>query len=166
MIFLLPLRWLGAVLIAAIMHELGHYCAVYLLGGEVHSFRVNVSGAVMQASGLNQFSEIICLLAGPLAGLLPLLVFRGFPVLAICGAIQSAYNLLPIYPLDGGKILREIILIAGGSERCFKIIEYFTITLLSIACIYIHFRYRISLFLLVASCVFRKTPCKPQRDWI
>ena len=166
LIILLPLRWFAAAIIAALLHELGHYCAVRLTGGTIHRLKVGLSGAVMETSGLSGKSELICLLAGPLAGLLPLLAIRIFPTLALCGVIQSLYNLLPVYPLDGGKMLHRIILIFGGTDRCFRFIEYSVLLLMLFLCIYIRLRFGISLFLFLAVFLFRKTPCKPQKDWI
>ena len=161
MLLLLPLRWLLAAIIAAMLHELGHYCAVRSLGGSVDKLRFGISGAVMNASGLTQGSELFCLLAGPLAGLLPLLFYRYVPAIALCGAVQSAYNLLPITPLDGGSILHNIILIAGGTDNCFEIIEHIIIVLLFLLCIFIWYRFGVSLFIFFVILLFRKTPCKP-----
>ncbi len=163
---ILPLRWLLAAIIAAAVHELGHYFAVCLLGGKIRNIRFGMTGAVMEATNLSVYSEILCIMAGPLAGLLLSISIRIFPAIALCAIVQSAYNLLPIYPLDGGKALRCIILIFGGTERCFRYIEYITLLLLFLGCIYVFFRFRISLFLFFAVFLFRKTPCKPQRDWI
>lgn len=162
MILLLPLRWLLAAMTAALLHELGHYCAVRLLGGSVHQLQFGFLGAVMNATGLTQRAEIICLLAGPLVGLFPLLFFRYVPTIALCGTIQSAYNLLPITPLDGGKILNKIILISGGHDAHFRVIERITIILLFLLCIYVWFRFGVSLFIFWGILLFRKTPCKPQ----
>lgn len=166
MIFLLPLRWLVATLIAALIHELGHYAAVRMFGGSVHCLRLSTSGAIMESSGINQYAAIICLLAGPLAGLLPLLAFRYIPVIALCGLIQSIYNILPIYPLDGGKILRYIILMSGGTDLRFRFVEKIIISALFVMCVYIRVRFGISLFCFLAGFLFLKTPCKPKQDWI
>ena len=165
-VILLPLRWIAAAVIAALIHELGHYCAVRLTGGTLHKLKFGMSGAVMEASDLTRKSELISLLAGPLVGLLPLLTIRIFPTLALCAVMQSLYNLLPIYPLDGGKILHRIILMLGGSDRSFRMIEHLFLLLLLFLCIYIRIRFRISLFLFLAVFLLRKTPCKQQKDWI
>ena len=164
LIFLLPLRWLSAVILAACIHELGHYVAVRLCGGNIHSFRFGSSGAVMHTSGLTAAQEILSLLAGPLAGLLPLLLYRTFPTFALCGLVQTVYNLLPIYPLDGGKILYRIILICGGSHCLYKALEYSFLLLVVIACIYLYLRFRISLLFFAVPFIFRKTPCKQLPD--
>lgn len=160
MLFLLPLRWLGASLIAAALHEVGHYIAVFLLGGSIHHLKMRACGAVMEVSGLKPPTELICLLAGPFAGLLPMLIFRQIPVIAICGAIHSVFNLLPIYPLDGGRILKHIILMMGGTDRLYHSIENCIFILIFLTCVYLGFRFSLSLLLLPTLLIFRKTPCK------
>lgn len=103
-----PIRWIAAGVFAAVIHELGHYLVVRLLGGEVISTTVSFRGARMEALPMSQGREILCILAGPAASFSLLLLARFFPRVAICGLIQGVYNLLPIYPLDGGRILRCI----------------------------------------------------------
>ena len=166
MILLLPLRWLFAAILSALLHELGHYTAVRLLGGSINNIHLGLSGACMYASGLTPKSEVICLLAGPLAGLLPLLVIKVLPITALCGVIQTVYNLLPVYPLDGGKILRRIIILTGGTKHSYVIIEYTVMALLILLCFYIRYRFGVSLFLIIASLLFRNIPCKQDQDWI
>lgn len=60
----------------------------------------------METLPMSTGRELIAVLAGPAASLLLLSLVRVFPRVAICGLIQGIYNLLPIYPLDGGKALR------------------------------------------------------------
>ena len=103
-----PIRWIAAGVFAAVIHELGHYLVVRLLGGEVISTTVSFRGARMEELPMSQGREILCILAGPAASFSLLLLARFFPRVAICGLIQGVYNLLPIYPLDGGRVLRCI----------------------------------------------------------
>lgn len=166
MLFLLPLRWLLAAMVAAFIHELGHYTAVRLLGGSIYGIKFGISGAVMEASDLPKWAELVCVIAGPLAGLLLGLTYPCFPVTAICAVAQSIYNLLPIYPLDGGRILRSAVLLLGGTEYCCVVIQRFTFVVLLFLCIYIRYLYGISLFLFPGAILLRNIPCKQRRDWI
>ncbi len=106
MLLMLPLKWLLAALVAALFHETCHVLAVRLCGGEVRFLSAYSSGAVMSATGLTGGKALICALAGPFGGLCLLFLARWFPRTAICAAIQSLYNLLPVEPLDGGNALR------------------------------------------------------------
>ena len=160
MLLTLPLRWLGAALIAATIHEAGHYLSVRFLGGTVHNMKVGPAGAVMEVSGLTERAELICLLAGPAAGFMTILFINRVPLMALCGAIQSIYNLLPIHPLDGGRAMRLIIQMLGGEYKHILIIEYTSIAILLLLCVLIRVHYGISLFLFIIILLFRKTPCK------
>jgi membrane-associated protease RseP (regulator of RpoE activity) len=160
MLLTLPLRWLGAALIAAAIHEAGHYLSVRFLGGTVHSIKVGPAGAVMSVSGLTEGSELICLLTGPAAGFMTMLFINRFPLIALCAAIQSIYNLLPVYPLDGGRAMRLIVQMLGGTDKHIRNIEYTVIAILFFLCVLIRVHFGISLFLFIIILLFRKTPCK------
>lgn len=109
LLLIIPIRWILAAFLAALAHELGHYLAVQLLGGEVSGGEVTWRGARMEVFPMSPGRELCCLLAGPAASYLLLFLARVFPRVAICGLIQGTYNLLPIYPLDGGKALRCVV---------------------------------------------------------
>lgn len=109
-ILLLPLQWILAVILAAGFHELCHYLAIKSCGGEVHGINFGISGISMRVSGLTEWKEMICSLAGPAGGAVLLIFARWIPRIAICASIQSLFNLLPVYPLDGGRALRCVLI--------------------------------------------------------
>lgn len=125
-LLLLPFRWIMGGLLAAVVHELFHCIAVLLCGGQVRSLSLGSFGAKMEASPMNLYKSTLCALAGPAGSFFMLLAAEHFPETAICGLIQGAYNLLPIYPLDGGRILRCLL----PDPICYGI-QIFTIVFLS-----------------------------------
>ncbi len=109
LLLMLPLRWLLAWLAAAAFHELCHYLAVVLCGGHVNRILLGIHGAVMEVTPISPAKECICALAGPAGGLLLLVFARWIPLTAVCAFLQSVYNLLPVFPLDGGRAVRCFI---------------------------------------------------------
>lgn len=104
---------LGAVLLAALCHELGHYAALRRRGGWVRAVRISALGAEMQVAGRMSYGgELLAAAAGPavnllLAAALGLLGRWWEPLYLLAGAqaVLGCFNLLPILPLDGGRML-------------------------------------------------------------
>ncbi len=108
-IIIFPLRWVLSWFCAAGIHELFHYSALRIAGFRVIGVRITPNGAKIETDMEAGIFQAVCALAGPLSGFLMLLVVRHFPRLALCGCLQSIYNIIPIYPLDGGRAVLSIL---------------------------------------------------------
>ena len=92
-------------------HELGHLIMMKLLGVKVLAIHLGAAGAVIEAAFADYKREILCALAGPVFGvILGLALLRVMPQMALISFFLSAVNLLPLYPLDGGRILKATLL--------------------------------------------------------
>ena len=102
----LDLSLCGSFLLCGLCHELGHLIALRLCRIPVEKIMVGTVGAVICARFSDYSRELICAAAGPAAGMiLAGALFRCAPKVALVSVLLSAVNLLPLYPMDGGRIL-------------------------------------------------------------
>ena len=101
------------ITVLILVHEFGHSLMVYLFGGEVIKILIYPLGGISKFStsfNISLVKEFIILLFGPLFQIIAwYLLITLFPEKEM---LISSYhygilffNLLPIYPLDGGKFL-------------------------------------------------------------
>ena len=109
MLLLLPVRWWLGALMAAAVHELSHLAAVILTGGKLLRMEISALGAKIETTAMGRPQELLCAAAGPMGSLLFAFAAADFPEGALCAVIQGLYNLLPIFPLDGGRIIRLVL---------------------------------------------------------
>ena len=108
---------LGALLLAALTHELGHCAMLRWLRARVTAVRITAMGAEMRIEGrLSYGGEVLAAAAGPAVNLLlaPLLAYGGrlWEMLYLFAGTQlvlGLFNLLPILPLDGGSMLWNLL---------------------------------------------------------
>ena len=140
---------LGAVLLSASVHELGHAAAIKLCGGKVKRLRFDLSGLCMIGAGTySAAGEIFILIAGPIAGLA--LAFACSRLGSDCtndfllrtagiSLALTIYNMLPALPLDGGRalnILLNCFMCAEKAESAMHGISLMTAFLLAAAGVY------------------------------
>ena len=153
------------IMLFALIHELGHLLAGLLMGMkpekiELMPFGVSISFKIkveeynkkIKKGNMLEIKKILVALAGPLTNLIIIIIASNinidlFKALIIIytNFLIMIFNLLPIYPLDGGRILKGILHINFGiqkSEFYTNIISKITVTIItilsSVLILYIH----------------------------
>ncbi|MBQ6555826.1 MAG: site-2 protease family protein [Firmicutes bacterium] len=106
------------ILILVVLHELCHIFTAGIWGLKTTSVTLTAIGAAAEINGLEQLhitKRIAVAFAGPAFNLL-LCPLCAYPVRQINLAL-ALFNLLPVYPLDGGKILHYLISYFTGVLR-------------------------------------------------
>lgn len=152
-LFLIPLPWTVAWIVSVLIHELSHYLAVRICGGNILAVRINAGGVSLETGVLSDGKSIVCLLAGPIGGLLLLSLSNIFPRVALCGLIHSAYNLIPVYPLDGGRVLRKGLAFLPFRKTT-QIIEIVLLLVVVGTCIWFAIRYSFGILPLLLAAGF------------
>jgi stage IV sporulation protein FB len=114
-----------ALVVVLLIHESGHFIAMKMFGYKsVNMTFVPFVGAYVsgEATSLSNRNKLIVLLAGPVPGIIigSILYFihglYPYPVLlsfAFIFLLQNTFNLLPVFPLDGGQFFQALFFNGG-----------------------------------------------------
>ena len=128
------------MMIFAVIHELGHLAAGLILKmkpekieiipvGLAISFKIDVNdyNHKIEKANFLEVKKIIIALAGPITNLIIIFITGLFKldlitklIIYYTNLLILLFNLLPIYPLDGGRILKGILHITMGRKKAEK----------------------------------------------
>ena len=174
MILILPLKLLLSVILAAAIHECSHIFALFLFRMPIQSIHIHSSGVSILTPPMPPLPELLCALAGPMGSLLCLLLAHRFPLLALCALLQGIFNLLPVYPLDGGRVFRcaTALVLPFHADSISKFTSLGVTAGLCGYFVVLFLRTLDGFFLLLCIsfllkiCHPRKTPCKEDAHWV
>lgn len=167
------------LMLFACIHEIGHLCAGLILGFKPHEIQISPIG--MRIEFKPQWEECntkigkgntltikrgIIALAGPLTNfiiiciiLLIMRINKNLVSSELCTTIVytnfliGIFNMIPIYPLDGGRIIKEILHIGLGLKKAdtyiYKISKITIILLTAISSITILYIQNISIIIIL-----------------
>ena len=146
------------VMIFAIIHELGHLLAGVILKFKVDEIKLTPMGVRLQfkienreynkkvkKGNLLNVKKAIIAIAGPitnLAILIVLIILKNiglnftntyiYQIIIYSNLLIAIFNMLPIYPMDGGRVINEILKIMVGNKKAYKITYILSKTMLII----------------------------------
>ena len=164
------------LMIFAMFHELGHIISGLLMGFKIEKINIMPMGLSIsfkvplknynkkiQNSSLLSLKKIIIAISGPIINVIIaiIFIFSNFNIeeyqrlnIIYANLLLCIFNLLPIYPLDGGRILKQIFKIKYGIEYSIKYVHIFqncTIILLTIiSSIAIYYLENIAILFIIA----------------
>ncbi len=160
------------IMFFCIIHELGHIIAGFFLGMRTEKLEIMPYGLTIslkvkpkdlnlkiKKGTLLELKKIIVAIAGPFLSLVIAIVFTylDIPIIIKQEVVYSnililLFNLIPIYPLDGGRILKGILYIEMGNKKSKIIVNQISniiMIILTIICsISVYYFKNIAIFLI------------------
>ncbi|MDF7799777.1 M50 family metallopeptidase [Pontiellaceae bacterium B1224] len=101
------------------LHELGHSVVARAKGGYIQEIVLYPFGGAAKIANLSTkpSEEILIALAGPAVSLVLALIFLPFSITHDLGRLNMVlflFNILPVFPMDGGRVLRAGLSIKNG----------------------------------------------------
>lgn len=146
----------GILMLFAIFHEIGHMIAGILLGFKPNTIEIMPFGLSIGFEGrvenynkkigkanILTLKKLFIAISGPLTNLIFIILFLIFPIsffgiekqtIIYVNILIGIFNLIPIYPLDGGRIAKCLLHIFCGKEESYSYtnkISFATIVILT-----------------------------------
>ncbi len=123
-----------SLFIAALIHELAHTRVAQKLGHQVESIYIDLlnGAANIDITKATPLESIKIVIAGPLSNLLlfgivfalshigidyPSIIAQFLKEFQFINIFLFIFNLIPIFPMDGGRILRDLVMLKTKNKR-------------------------------------------------
>lgn len=135
----------GILMLFAFFHELGHLFAGIILGFKPKSLSINPVGLSIafhvkvddynervRKGNILAVKKLIIVLMGPAVNFLIVIIFMLFDLeffyirrefVIYSNILIGLFNLIPVYPLDGGRILKSLLHIVVGLQKSYEYIN-------------------------------------------
>ena len=152
------------IMLFSVIHEMGHIVVGLIL--KLRPYKIEIMPVGLNVSFYseinNKYKEILILLAGPITNFILVIISQHIDLkyMTTQEAVYSnllilLFNIIPIYPLDGGRIIKGILDINVGiikSEKIINRISKITIIILTIiSSITVYYYKNFAIFL---TCIF------------
>lgn len=116
------------------LHELGHAVVARAKGAFIHEIVLYPFGGAAKISNIPKrpVDEILVALAGPAVSLILAQLFRQWELTYFLGYLNGMlflFNVLPVFPMDGGRVLRAALTIKHGrllaTRKAVTVSKYF-----------------------------------------
>ena len=157
LVVLIPIKWVLCWLFAQLIHEVSHIIALKCFKYNVTTVRFGCNGMEINGDFDERIPMIFCALAGPCAGIILFFVLGNRSALGLCGFCQSVFNLLPVFPLDGGRALMILCIRLVGPQfglKFFCVSELVFLAVGATAFIYLFAFVSRMYFLFLSVCVY------------
>lgn len=138
-----------------IIHEFGHAIIGYMLGYKIDKIKLYPYGGVtLFNANYNKSlkSELFVLIAGPIFQVLGYLIIKQFydyDYVSLYHYTLLIFNLIPIYPLDGGKLLNIVFNYRFNYKYSFYLSFYISLFLIVILIIYSLIKFNLNFLMIL-----------------
>ena len=141
-IFTKQIKIYSILMLFAIIHELGHMLVGILLGFKISSIELMPFGVSIvfdvnyknynkkiKNGNLINLKKLLIVLAGPITNLIFVIIFIisdlnlfniENEIIVYANILICLFNLIPIYPLDGGRIIKNVLHIVFGIKKSYQ----------------------------------------------
>ena len=141
-IFTKQIKIYSILMLFAIIHELGHMLVGILLGFKISSIELMPFGVSIvfdvnyknynkkiKNGNLINLKKLLIALAGPITNLIFVIIFIisdlnlfniENEIIVYANILICLFNLIPIYPLDGGRIIKNVLHIVFGIKKSYQ----------------------------------------------
>lgn len=127
-----------------VFHESSHILVGTLLGKNIRAFNISICGVSISFENDHYqtddkikdkmffLKEIIIYLAGPISNFILAIVFKNVKIIFDINIALGVLNLIPIYPLDGNNVLKDLLLMCIDNNKVERVLKVLNLVIFSI----------------------------------